>query len=190
MAGSVGERVTDVVELAEALFVLDFEVGDGGLDAGVPVDDVGSAVDEALLVEADEGFFDRDGEAVVHGEVFAGPVDGGAEALHLVENGSAVELAPAPDTLGEGFAAKLLAGGAFFLELALDHHLGGDAGVVGAGDPEGEVAKHAVPAGENVHLGLVEHVAHVETAGDVGRGEENGELFVTILRTFWGWNIK
>ncbi len=115
--------------------MLDFEVGDGGLDAGVPVDDVGAAVDEALLVEADEGFLDGGAEAVVHGEVFAGPVDGGAEALHLVEDGVAVEILPLPDALGEGFAAQLLAGFALFFELALDHHLGGDAGVVGAGDP-------------------------------------------------------
>jgi hypothetical protein len=63
----------------------DFEVADGGLAAGTPVDDVGAAIDEALLVEADEGFADGDGEAVVHGEVLARPVDGGAEALHLVE---------------------------------------------------------------------------------------------------------
>ncbi len=190
VAGSVGEGVADVVELAEAFFVLDFEVGDGGLDAGVPVDDVGSAVDEALLVEADEGFLDGDGEAVVHGEVLALPVDGGAEALHLVEDGAAVELAPAPDALDEGFAAELFAGCAFGGELALDHHLGGDAGVVGAGDPEGEVAEHAVPAGEDVHLGLVEHVAHVQAAGDVGRGEEDGELSGVVLRTFGGWDVK
>jgi len=126
-----------VVELSEAFLVLDFEVGDGGLDAGVPVDDVGAAVDEALFIEADEGFLDRDGEAVVHGEVLAVPIDGGAEALHLVEDGGTVELAPAPDALDEGLAAELFAGGALGGELALDHHLGGDAGVVGTGNPYG-----------------------------------------------------
>ena len=57
-AGAVGERVADRVELADALLVDDFEVGDGGLDDGVPVDDVGAAIDEALLVQADEGFDD------------------------------------------------------------------------------------------------------------------------------------
>ncbi len=86
-AGAVGEGIADVVELAEAVFVRDFEVGDGGLLDGVPVDDVGAAVDEALLVEADEGFLDGDVEAVVHGEELAGPVDGGAEAAHLVGDG-------------------------------------------------------------------------------------------------------
>ena len=47
---------------------------------------------------------------------------------------------PRPDAFGEGFAAEVAAGRAFGGELALDHHLGGDAGVVGAGDPDGGVA--------------------------------------------------
>ena len=84
-------------------------------------------------------------------------------------------LLPLPDALDEGFAAEVFAVGAFGGELALDHHLGGDAGVVGAGDPERGLAAHAVPAGEDVHLGLVEHVAHVQAAGDVGRREQDGE---------------
>ena len=179
-----------MVELAEALFVFDFEVGDGGLGDGVPVDDVGSAIDEALLVEADEGLFDGGGELVVHGEVLAGPVDAGSEALHLVEDGSAVELAPCPDLFYEGVTAEILTGLAFFFELTLDHHLGGDAGVVGAGDPEGGFAAHAVPAGEDVHLRLVEHVAHVEAAGDVGGRKKDGELLFFVVRSFGGRNVK
>ncbi len=153
----------------------DFEVADCGLAAGAPVDDVGSAIDEALRVEACEGFANRNRKARVHGEVFALPVDGGAEALHLVENGFAVLVAPLPDAGLEGFAAEGLAGDAFAGELALDHHLRGDAGVVGAGNPEGFVAPHAVPAGEDVHLSLVEHVAHVQAAGYVGRRQKNSK---------------
>ena len=130
-----------MVELADALFVLDLEVGDGGLDAGVPVDDVGAAIDEPLLVETNEGFFDRDAEAVVHGEVLALQSTRGAEALHLVEDGAAVELAPAPDALDEGLAAELLRGMVpSLVKLALHHHLGGDTGVVGAREPKGEIA--------------------------------------------------
>ena len=36
-------------------------------------------------------------------------------------------------------------------------------------------------------LGLLEHVAHVQVAGDVGRREEDGELFAFVLRTLVGW---
>ena len=38
------------------------------------------------------------------------------------------------------------------------------------------IAAHAVPAGEDVHLRLVEHVAHVQAAGDVGRRQQHGEV--------------
>ena len=168
-SGVVYDRVADLPEVAFVLVEDDFEVADGGLAAGTPVDDVGAAINEALRIEADEGFADGDGEIVVHGEVFALPVDGGAEALHLAEDGAAVVALPLPHALDEGFAAELLAAGAFLGKLALDHHLGGDAGVVGAGEPEGAAAGHATPAGEDVHLRLVEHVAHVQAAGDVGR---------------------
>ena len=64
---------------------------------------------------------------------------------------------------------------AFFGEFAFDHHLGGDAGVVGAGEPEGVFAAHAVPADGDVDLGVLEHVAHVEDAGDVGRRDDERE---------------
>ena len=35
--------------------------------------------------------------------------------------------------------------------------------------------QHAVPAGQDVRLGVLEHVAHVQVAGDVGRREEHGK---------------
>ena len=44
------------------------------------------------------------------------------------------------------------------------------------GTHSGDLAAHAVPAGEDVHLGLVQHVAHVQPAGDVGRRQQHGEL--------------
>src|SRR5580658_6283271 len=99
------DGVADLPEVALVLVVDDFEVADGGLAAGAPVDDVRAAVDEALVIEAGEGFADGDGEVVVHGEVFALPIDGGAETLHLAENGSAVVATPLPDAFDEGLAA-------------------------------------------------------------------------------------
>ena len=64
---------------------------------------------------------------------------------------------------------------AFFGEFALDHHLGGDAGVVGAGQPEGVVAAHAMPADGDVDFGVLQHVADVERAGDIGRRDDERE---------------
>ena len=53
---------------------------------------------------------------------------------------------------------------------ALHHHLRGDAGVVGAGQPERVVAEHAMPADDDVDLGVLEHVAHVQDPVTLGGG--------------------
>ena len=62
-------------------------------------------------------------------------------------------------------------------ELAFHHNLRGDAGVVGAGNPAGVAPFHAVIARQPVHDGLVEGVAHVQRAGNVGRRQLDGETF-------------
>ena len=82
---------------------------------------------------------------------------------------------PLPDAALELFAAEHVAVEVFFGELAFDDHLGGDTGVVRAGKPEGGVAEHAVPADGDVDLGVLEHVAHVEGAGDVRGRDHQGE---------------
>ena len=51
-----------------------------------------------------------------------------------------------------------------------DDHFGGDAGVVGAGKPEGDVAAHAMPADGDVDFGMLQHVAHVEEPVTLGGG--------------------
>ena len=175
LAAVAEHGIANLPEMALLLLVHDFEIADGGLAARAPVHDVGAAIDEALVVEADEGFADCNRQALVHGEVLAAPVHGGAEALHLLEDGAAVVALPLPHALDEGLAAEFLARRAFFGQLALDHHLRGNAGVVGARHPQREPSAHAPPAGENVHLRLVEHVAHVQAAGDVGRGQKDRE---------------
>ena len=60
-------------------------------------------------------------------------------------------------------------------ELPLHHHLGGDAGVVGAGQPQREESAHAMPAHDDVHLRLVEHVAHVQAPGHIRRRQQQSE---------------
>ncbi len=67
-----------------------------------------------------------------------------------------------PDALFELLAAQVAVVDALFGELALHHHLGGDAGVVGAGQPQRVVAEHAMPADGDVDLGVLQHVTDVQ----------------------------
>ena len=60
-------------------------------------------------------------------------------------------------------------------QLALDHHLGGDAGMVRARLPQHVAAAHALEAGEDVLQRVVERMAHMQRAGDVRRRDDDRE---------------
>ncbi len=68
-------------------------------------------------------------------------------------------------------AAGLLA----FHQLALDHHLGRDAGMVGAGLPQHVAAAHALEPAQDVLQRVVERVAHMQRAGHVRRRDHDGK---------------
>ena len=80
---------------------------------------------------------------------------------------------PVPDALDEVIAPEVVARFALGFELALDDHLGGDAGMVGARLPQRVVALHAVIAGERVHERVLERMPHVQAAGDVRRRDHD-----------------
>src|SRR5690606_40301032 len=90
-----------------------------------------------------------------------------AELAHLAEDLAARLFLPLPDALDERLAAQVVAGQALLGELALDDVLGGDAGVVHAGQPERLVAEHPGAPGQGGLDGVVERVADVERLGDV-----------------------
>ena len=68
------DRVFDVPLLAPGLDLLDFKIGDGGFQLGVPVDEPLVLVNEALAVERDEDLEHRARQAFIHGEALARPV--------------------------------------------------------------------------------------------------------------------
>jgi hypothetical protein len=59
--------------------------------------------------------------------------------------------------------------------LPLDHHLGRDAGVIGAGLPQHVAAAHALEAAENVLQGVIERVPHMQRPGHIRRRDHNRE---------------
>ena len=173
-AGHPLDGVAHVPQLALLVGVLHLVVGQGGPAAHAPVDEVVAAVDEALAVEAAEHGAHGARESVVQREALAAPVARAAHALELVDDDASVLVAPFPDPLEEGVAPEGVARAALLQQGALHHVLRGDAGVVGAGQPQGVVARHAPPADERVLERVVEGVAHVQDARDVGRRDDDG----------------
>ena len=170
------DGVFEMPEVAGLLLILHLRVGEGGGAVGTPVNDAAALVDEALIVHLHKDVADRGGEALVHGEARPGPVAGGAQLLLLLHDSPAVLGLPVPDALQEFVPAQVVAGEALLGAQGLLHlNLGGDARVVGAGDPQRGVALHPLEADEDVLHGAVHGVAHVELAGDVGRRHHDGK---------------
>jgi hypothetical protein len=186
---AIGQRIAQVPHVALDLDILDFEIGNGGFEAWMPVDQALGAVDQAALVQLDEDLGDGPhhlivgGALLAHGEALAGEVGRGTQALELVHDGAAALGLPFPDTLDELLATHFAAAGLLALhQLALDDHLGGDAGMVGARLPEHILAQHAIEADQDVLDGVVERVTDVERASDVGRRNDDGEGLGTLRR--------
>ena len=97
----------------------------------------------------------------------------------------ALRFLPRPDAPEELLAAQVVARLALlFLQLALDHHLRGDAGVVDARQPTDVVPAHPFVPGEHVLHGGGERVTQMQRSGDVGRRLDDGErrLVADVLR--------
>ena len=170
------DGVADVPEAARLVLILHLRVGEGGDAVGTPVDDAASLIDEALLVQGDEHMAHGLAEPLVHGEAGPVPVAGGAQLLLLLHNAVAVLVLPVPHPLQELLPAQVVAGEPLvFAQLLFHLDLSGDAGVVGAGNPQGGVALHPLEADEDVLKGGVHGVAHVELAGYIGGRHDDGE---------------
>ncbi len=170
------DRIAQIPEVTLDLGLLHLEIRDRGEQLGVPVHQPLVLVDQPFAVQLDENLDDGLRQALVHGEAFARPVAGRAEALELVDDGVAALGLPLPDPLEKFGAAHLAAAGLLTLhQLPLDHHLGGDAGMVGAGLPQHVAAAHALEPAQDVLERVVEGVAHVQRARHVRRRDHDGK---------------
>ncbi len=133
-----GQHVFKIIERAGFFVVFNFQVADGGLQPGRPVDEARAAVDESLLIQAHKCFTDSFRQTLVEGETLAFPVAGGADLADLAGNDLVVFRFPRPDPFHkflapEFFACDFLGSQQVFFNL----QLGGDSGMIRTGHPQG-----------------------------------------------------
>ena len=174
MAAAIGVGIADVPELALLLLVFHFEVGQRRLAGGIPLDHARALADAALAVGVHEDLAHRAVQIRVHGEALARPVHAGAHAAQLVLDGALVLVLPIPQPLQKFLARQIVARLAFGLELALHHHLRGDARVIHAGNPHRVEPLRTLEARQRVVQREHQGVAHVQIARDVGRRDDDG----------------
>ena len=175
------QRVAQMPQVARLVDVFGLVVGDGRRAMRAPVDDALAAVDEAVVVPVGEHLAHGVRVIVVEREVLVVVVARAAHALDLAHDGVAVLLAPLPAGLDELLAADLQARDALVGELLVDLRLRGDARMVGAEHPARRTALHARMARARVLDGVVERMAHVQHARDVGRRNDDGVGMVGVL---------
>ena len=141
--------------------------------ARAPVHDVVALVDEPLVEEVAEHLRDGLRAALVEREALATPVGGVAEHPLLVDDRAAVLLLPFPHARDERLASEILTALALLLERLLHHVLRGDAGMVGARQPQRVEAAHPAPAHEDILNRLVEGMSHVQDARHVRRRDDH-----------------
>ena len=170
------DRIAQIPQTALDLDLQHFEIGDRGHQLRIPVDQPLVLVDQAFLVQLDEHFHDGARQSLVHREALARPVAGSTEALELIDDDAAALRLPLPDAFEEFGAAHVAATRLLpFHQLPLDHHLGRDAGMIGAGLPQYVAAAHPLEAAENVLQRVVQRVAHMQRARHVRRRDHDGE---------------
>ena len=171
---AVGERIGEVPIRTLDLALLDLKVRDGRLELRIPVHQPLVAIDQFFLMQLHEDLADGGVQPLVQGEAFARPVAGRAQAAQLLHDRAATLGLPLPDLLDEGLTADLAtARVALSGHLALDHHLGCDASVVRARQPQHRLARHAVIAGQHVLQRVVQRVADVQRARHVRRRNDD-----------------
>ncbi len=173
--GTIGIRVTDVIEFALGVLMLHLVVGESCVAARTPVDDVVAFIDQAFFIEPYEDLADRPGQPLVHGEPLPLPVAGSAQFFELVDDGAALVPPPLPDLFDKGVATEIMASLAFQGQLPLNHVLGGDTGVIGAGNPHRIVPAHPVVTDQNILQGVIEGMPDMQNTGNVGGRDDDRE---------------
>mmetsp|Transcript_18589 Transcript_18589/g.33129 ORF Transcript_18589/g.33129 Transcript_18589/m.33129 type:complete len:305 (-) Transcript_18589:23-937(-) len=168
---AVGARdgVLEIEELHRLVEKLDLQVAHRRLQVGAPVDHVAAAVDQALVVQPRESLHHRGAQLVVQREGLAAPVARGAQPSQLTRDRAPVLPLPLPHLFRERLAAQLTPRHALRREHLLHHHLRGDAGMVGAGQPEGGAAARAREPRHYVLQRGKHGVTHVQLPRHIGR---------------------
>ena len=160
-------------EMTLLVFVLYFEIGQGSVTTGTPVDQAVGPVDKTIFIQPNKDFTHSRGEPFVHGKTLAPPITGSSQTFQLLNDLASGLFTPLPDPVDELFATDCMTIKTFGSELSLNHILGCDAGVIGARHPEDLAATHSFPASQDILQRIVKSMPHMQHTGHVRRRNYN-----------------
>ena len=162
--------------------MLYFRVGQRGSAFRTPVDQTVAAVNQALFIQIDESPDDSSAAALVQRKSLPLPVAGAAQLSHLLLDRAAVFFLPGPGSLQELFSAQIFFFFAFFFpDLFHYFYFCGDAGVVGARNPECVIPLHPAETDQQILQRLIQRMTHMEFSCDIRRRHHDGKRFFRMI---------
>ncbi len=177
----IGNRIFDMPEMTVTIFMLHLNIRNGRMTAGTPVDYVVPLINQALFIKVDKYFPHRPGTPFVHGKTLPAPVAGGTHQTQLAGDTVAIKMFPFPYPFQELFPPQIIFAKSLGRKGFLHPCLGGNTGMVGAGQPQAVIALHSPPAGQYILQGIVQSVAQMERTGNIGRRHNYGKRFFTAV---------
>ena len=170
------QTILKMPHMAVNFGILDLQIRNGGFKMRIPVDQSLAAINQPLVIHLNKDLNHRIGKVPRHCERFPIPIAACAKAFELVDNRAARLVFPLPHFGQKRLAAHLAARRRACLgQLALHHHLGGNARMIGAHLPQRVMPAHTVPADQNILQRVVKRVPHVQAARHIGRRNHNGK---------------
>ncbi len=109
MAATVSQGISEIPKGGLCFLMFHFNIREGSLTAGAPVDNVFPLINQALFIQAHKHFPHRPGTALVQGKAFPGPVAGNSHLLKLGYNPGVILFFPFPHLGDKLFPAKIMA---------------------------------------------------------------------------------
>lgn len=138
------DGVSNFPEATIFVFVLDFDVGEGGLVLGAEIDQLFATIDHAVVPHFLEGGINAGDDVFVKSEGEVGPGARGTEGADLELHVAALFFDEVPDTGIEFVVGVFKTSVTVFLEGALIDDPGLEAGVISTGDIPGGFAAEAI----------------------------------------------
>ena len=109
MSAAISEGVADMPHTAVFFFRHHFQIRYRCAQHRIPVHQTLAAINQPLLMQANEDFGDGGRHLVVHREVFTAPVSRRTHAAHLAGDGGTRVFFPFPDFFQKFFATEIVA---------------------------------------------------------------------------------
>ena len=168
---AVTRRLTRIVdhgiihrpEVTVDLFVVDFIIGNSGLQERIPVHQTLTAIDQSVFEHLEECLTHSARANIIQRESHTSPVTARTQTFQLAENSFFVRILPGPDPLDECVAANVMPGQTLFFEHPFfDDRLSRNPRVIGPRHPQSFIPLHPTPASQQVLQRPVERMPHMQ----------------------------